>query len=124
MLCEQLKKIRENHGLKQNELAKILNISSATYNTYERNISFPPIETLIKIANYFNVSLDELVGRNYSKPYTTLEQDILRTVNQLSNLEQSKVLGYAKARVEAQSEIKDIKNKTGYRGWNEYRSKN
>lgn len=116
MIEENLKNLRESKGLKQKEVAQILNLSSATYNTYERGISIPPIETLCKIADYFNISLDELVGRDFAQAGTELENELLKTVKQLSLVEQAKVLGYAKARIEAQTEIKDIKVRTGYKG--------
>lgn len=116
MIEENLKNLRESKGLKQKEVAQILNLSSATYNTYERGISIPPIETLCKIADYFNISLDELVGRDFAQAGTELENELLKTIKQLSLVEQAKVLGYAKARIEAQTEIKDIKVRTGYKG--------
>lgn len=116
MIEYQLKNLRENKGLKQKDLAQKINLSSATYNTYERGISVPPLETLCKLADFFNISLDELVGRDFAKAGTEMENEILKTVKQLSLVEQGKVLGYAKARFEAQSEIKDIKVRTGYKG--------
>lgn len=116
MLSEQLRKLRKNVGITQKNLCKTLSIAPTTYNAYEKDISEPNIDTLIKIADYFNISLDELVGRNFAKAGTELEDEVLKYIRRLSLLEQGKVLGYAKARVEAQSEIKDIKIKTGYRG--------
>ncbi len=59
----KIKDFREDHDLSQKEVAKILNISQVTYSYYEigkRNI---PLDLLIKLADYYNVTLDYIVGR-------------------------------------------------------------
>ena len=60
---ENLRQLREKQGLKQKELAEELEISLRAYQYYERNEREPQLSTLIRIADYFDVSLDELVGR-------------------------------------------------------------
>ena len=60
---ENLRQLREKQGLKQKELAEELGISLRAYQYYERNEREPQLSTLIRIADYFDVSLDELVGR-------------------------------------------------------------
>ena len=60
---ENLRQLREKQGLKQKELAEKLEISLRAYQYYERNEREPQLSTLIRIADYFDVSLDELVGR-------------------------------------------------------------
>lgn len=62
----RLKEIRKRLGLKQDDVAKYLNISAATYSRYENGIHEPDIETLIKLADFFNVSIDYLLGREES----------------------------------------------------------
>lgn len=59
----ELKKFREKLGLSQTEVANRLEINSQTYNRYETGVNQPNIEMLIKLANFFNISLDDLVGR-------------------------------------------------------------
>ena len=49
------------------ELAEKLNIRRQTVSAYEREVSIPDIYTLIRIADIFSVSLDELAGRNSAK---------------------------------------------------------
>jgi len=59
----KIKELREKKGLTQKELAKELNIPYRNYNYYEKGINEPNINSLIIIANYFNVSLDYLTER-------------------------------------------------------------
>ena len=56
--------MREDSDKKQIELAKYLNIDQSTYSDYENGKINIPIEQLIKIADFYNVSLDYLVGRS------------------------------------------------------------
>ena len=59
----KIKELRNKLNISQNELAKQLKIPQTTLYNYEVNRTQPNIETLIKLADYFHVSLDELVGR-------------------------------------------------------------
>lgn len=61
----RLKELRKNEKITQNELAKKLNIPIATYIRYENGETMPNVETLINFANFYNVSLDYLVGREF-----------------------------------------------------------
>ncbi|CAB1242374.1 Transcriptional regulator [Clostridiaceae bacterium BL-3] len=61
MFGEKLKKLRTDKNMTQQELAKILKISSSTIGMYEQNRRSPDIETLKKIAQHFNVSVDYLL---------------------------------------------------------------
>ncbi len=59
----ELKKLREKLGISQTEVANKLKINSQTYNRYETGVNQPNIEMLIKLADFFNVSIDDLIGR-------------------------------------------------------------
>lgn len=59
---ERLSELRKDNGLTQRDLAEILGVSENSISLYERNINTPDDELKIKIANYFNVSLDYLLG--------------------------------------------------------------
>jgi len=59
---ECLKKLREEKGLTQEQLAKIFNVKDPTITRYEKGQRQPDTETLIKIAKFFNVSVDRLLG--------------------------------------------------------------
>lgn len=57
----RIKDIREDSDMKQIDLAKKLNIAKTTLSGYERQISEPPFEILIKISKIFNVSVDYII---------------------------------------------------------------
>ena len=59
----RLKELRDEHGLTQAELGRLLNISPSAIGMYEQGRREPSIEALIKIADYFCVTTDYLLGR-------------------------------------------------------------
>jgi len=63
MIGERLKMLRKEKNLTMREIGSIIGVSDAAWVKYEKNRAEPSIETLVKIANYFNVSLDFLLGR-------------------------------------------------------------
>lgn len=64
MTIRRIRDLREDSDKKQIELAKYLNIDQSTYSDYETGKINISIEQLIKIADFYNVSLDYLVGRD------------------------------------------------------------
>ena len=70
MLGDKIKKLRTNANMSQKELADILGIALSTVGMYERNNRIPPIDNLIKIAQHFDVSIDELLDQE-KKEYST-----------------------------------------------------
>ena len=62
MIIRRIRDLREDSDKKQTELAKYLNIDQSTYSDYETGKINVPLEQLIKIADFYNVSLDYLVG--------------------------------------------------------------
>ena len=69
MITDRLIKLRENKNLKQIEVARLLNIGTVTYNRYEKNEREPDHKMLGKLAYFFNVSVDYLLGLT-DIPYT------------------------------------------------------
>ena len=66
----RLREIRENCNLKQAEIAKILFISQVAYSYYELERRQIPIDILIKLATYYNTSVDYLLYlTDEKKPY-------------------------------------------------------
>lgn len=58
----RLKDIREDRDLTQEEIAEILNVKQNTYQQYESGKRQIPIEALIKLAKYYNLSIDYILG--------------------------------------------------------------
>lgn len=59
-----LKEIRKEKKITQKQLAQDINSTERGIQSYELNEKKPSFETLIALADYFNVSLDYLVGRS------------------------------------------------------------
>ena len=59
-----LKELRTSKGVKQREMAEFLGIDRTTYGKYETGASEPDFDTVLKIADYFDVSVDFLLGRS------------------------------------------------------------
>ena len=59
----KLKELRLSEKLTQQQLAEKLNISRVNYTRYETNASRPDYETLIKLADFYGITLDEIFDR-------------------------------------------------------------
>lgn len=64
MIGKRLKQLRKEKKISQEELASILQLSRATYAQYEIDRRIPEYGTLEKMADYYDISLDYLVGRS------------------------------------------------------------
>ena len=64
----RIRELREESGLKLKELSKIIGVSESTMSLYENGKHEPDYTTLIKIADYFKVSLDYLLCRETVNP--------------------------------------------------------
>lgn len=60
----KLKALRLERGKIQKEVALELELSETGYSAYENDLRMPGLKTLIKIADYYNVSIDYLLGRD------------------------------------------------------------
>ena len=61
--AERIKELRNEHHLTQNQLADICGVKYRTYQDYEYGKCHPTALGLVFLADYFNVSLDYLMGR-------------------------------------------------------------
>lgn len=75
MFATRLKELRLKRGLTQKELAQKLNMQNTAISKYELNQRKPDTETLLEIANFFNISIDYLLG-NTDKKEPNTENDI------------------------------------------------
>jgi len=67
MKFQKIRDLREDHDLTQDTLALLLNIKQTTYSKYELGKINIPIEVFIKLADFYNVSVDYLLGRTSNK---------------------------------------------------------
>ena len=64
MIYENIRNLREDSDKTQKELADYLNVKQTTYSKYELGKINIPVEVFIKLADFYNVSVDYLLGRN------------------------------------------------------------
>jgi len=64
---ERLRQLRSERNITQTRLAELLNVDQRVYSRWERGVVRPHFDTIVKIADILNVSIDELAARNDSK---------------------------------------------------------
>lgn len=67
MYLKRLKDLREDNELKQEDIAKVLNITRQQYSLYELGKRTLPIDLLNKLAEYYDTSTDYIMGRVNNK---------------------------------------------------------
>lgn len=68
-MYRRIRDLREDHDLTQAQMGKILSCSQRVYSNYERGDIDIPTTILLKLADYYDVSVDYLLGRT-DKPDT------------------------------------------------------
>lgn len=63
MFFRRLKDLREDHDMKQSDVAELLKIQQTVYSRYERGFQNIPLEHLLFLADYYHVSTDYILGR-------------------------------------------------------------
>ena len=58
---EQINNLRKQHGLSQDDFANLFNVSRQTISNWENGKSYPDLEMIIKVSDYFKISIDELL---------------------------------------------------------------
>ncbi len=108
---EAMKRLRKMKKLTQTDVANGVGITFQTYSSYETDNTKPTPEMLCKLADYFNVSLDELLGRSSTPEMfddaRVDRPEILELFEQLSPAQQQNLLNYARGMVVANQLEKD-----------------
>lgn len=97
-LAENIVKFRKNRGLTQAQLAEALNMTSAAVSKWETGAAAPDLDTLIALADYFRVPMDELLGRTLEQPRVVLfapEKEVEKIALRLLKSYNHQVLGVA-----------------------------
>lgn len=97
---KNLKKLREQHNLTQREMADILGIQRPTYTRYETEERQPDFDLVIKIAQYFDVSVDYLLGKsenmNLDEQLEGLDFALYGEVKELTDAQKQDIIDYAR----------------------------
>ena len=96
---KRLKDIREDHDLSQKDMARILHVNRSTYSLWEIGINIIPIKYLSLFADYFNYSIDYVLGLSNNKNNNYLKKGFnkitlghnLKEIRQKNNLSQENV---------------------------------
>ena len=71
MVFKNIRALREDRDIKQREMAEILGVSQNTYSQYETGVIALTDQVLLKLADFYNVSVDYLMNRtNIKEPYS------------------------------------------------------
>jgi len=97
MIAERIKKLREEKGMSQAELAHIMGVSRMTINNYEMDKRSPDIAFVLKLADYFFVTVEYLIGKSEfkhqdDKEYTA--EKVARFMEIAANLPQQPLQSY------------------------------
>lgn len=71
---ENIKKLRRTADITQEKLAEFVGVTPQTVSKWERAETYPDIETLPAIANYFGVTIDELLGNDKTQTDAMIDQ--------------------------------------------------
>ena len=90
-MFNRIRELREDRDLKQSDLAKATGIDQRTISNYETGKSNPDSYALIRLADFFNVSIDYLVGRTSHNFYNSEENkkvitNIQKTLEELKKV--------------------------------------
>lgn len=78
MNVENLKSARKSTGMTQKDVSATLSISPNTYKNYEQGLREPNGDTIVALANLFNVSTDYLLGREEQTPDEPVNLDKIK----------------------------------------------
>ena len=93
---ERLKLLRSSRNMTQTRLAELLEVDPRVYNRWERGTATPQLDTVVKIADILQISLDELAGRteDISEPkiHNNELMNLYHQVDQLPDNEQQALI--------------------------------
>ena len=92
-----LKQIRLERGLSQQKVAEGIGVSCVVYSRYETGARQPSMEMIAKLAEFLNVSADEIIGINKKQPdaeESPLVAQIASKLNQLNDDQLYELRGY------------------------------
>ena len=107
---ETLRTLRKKMNLRQLDVAKALGIRNTTYSMYETGQSEPSLDMLTKLADFFDVSMDELFGRKSNNDTQAPVHGIVRMYEALTDNNKLLAIGYINGLLQSQGmEVAEIK---------------
>lgn len=100
LFSERLRELRQNKGLSQSQLADALNISKSAISMYELGKREPDLETLEGIADFFNVDINYLIGKEDGSMYY-LDPEAAEIAQEVQQRPELKILFDASRKVSA-----------------------
>ncbi len=101
MITENLKAMRKEKGVTQDNICELLKVSRNCYASWEQGRTEPNIEMLIKLADIFECSVDYLLGRaseldvvSIQTDLTEQQKELLQNFDKLNTVGKSRMLGY------------------------------
>ena len=94
---ESIKKLRIESGKTQTEIAQMVDVSQSNYSKYELGTIEPDIKTLVRLADFYQVSLDYLCGRKFGnelEKITDKQSQLFKMIQKLDNDRFFMVYGY------------------------------
>lgn len=113
MLSEYVKQARKERHMTQAELGEALFVSKQAVGKWERNEALPAPELIVKIAKYFNVSVDELLGNdpadaknpvNHETDEAELDKNLIRLLCQLDERDMTRVQDFVQGMLAARED--------------------
>lgn len=92
MFGDRIKSLREQRGKTQKQLADIIGVTPAAIGLYEQNRRTPDAETLKKLANYFDVSIDYLLC--YTDIKNSYKEKIKKLIDENATIAAHRIDGY------------------------------
>lgn len=111
-LAGNIANFRKERGLTQAQLAEALNMTSAAVSKWETGAAVPDLDTLIALADYFRLPMDDLLGRTLEKPRVVLfapEKDVEKIALRLLKDYNYQVLGVGRSLEELESLLARLK---------------
>ena len=93
----KIKELREEYQLTQKELAAKIGNVQRNVSNWENGSSEPDLETIAKLADYFQISIDELFGRDAHAPFSIMddeEQALYRMIKTLDSEQKAALLRF------------------------------
>ena len=110
-MANRIRELRQQKNLTMKQLGKIFGFSETTISLYENEKRQPTIETLIKMSDFFGVSVDYLINTESSTDslppkVSTIKEDLLTMFSVLSKEDQEELLNFAKFKVQQSTKEK------------------